>query len=739
MCSYNPSRWLAALLLGVLVHGPAAAQSSTEALARFETASRAAEDSLREGERELADSRYRDVLMNGWLLLGGLDAADGRWEAAKESFERASSAAVEQREAVLALAFVQLQLGRPADAVSLLSRLSSRHPTDLPARRLLAQALDANKQPQQAVQELEEAARLAPGDPEYTFLLASAYLRVKNLEAASRLFDEVAKARPTPQAWVLIGRTYRDAGEYARARAALEQALTLDPRVRRAHYYLGTIATMSEGAVRLEEAIREYRQELQIDASDAPTNLRLGAALVDARREEEALPPLELAARAELAPADAFYHLGRCLLALNRPAEAVPALQRALQLGEAARVGDTQIAGIHYQLGRALRATGATAESATHFTEAERLVSTQAEASREQMARYLSDTPDREATGTVTPIDMPFPLAALPSGERAAVRAKVTEALARAYLNLGVMQAQASRFTRAAEFFEQVAALDPLFPDVQYSLGLSYFNAQQHAKAAAALDRALRSDPGDPRARRMLAIALLNTEQYKRAAEMLRNIPGRDTDFSLQYAFALALMRSDRAADAEIASRQLMAGHADSPEVNLLLGQALAQRGDYDSAVAPLQRALVLKPDLREANGSLGVIYLRQGRLDDAEAALRAELRLDPGDATSRQNLAVVLDKRGASADAVRVLRGLLQEKPDYKGARYLLGKILLSQGAAAEAVEHLEAAARLDPEDASVHYQLAQAYQKTGRAELAEREFDRYRELKDKRRGGQP
>ena len=85
------------------------------------------------------------------------------------------------------------------------------------------------------------------------------------------------------------------------------------------------------------------------------------------------------------------------------------------------------------------------------------------------------------------------------------------------------------------------------------------------------------------------------------------------------------------------------------------------------------------------------------------------------------------------------MLRDLLRTKPDYKDARYLLGKILLSQGAAAEAVEHLEAATRLDPEDATVHYQLAQAYQATGREDLAAREFERYRELKDKRRGGPP
>ncbi len=66
--------------------------------------------------------------------------------------------------------------------------------------------------------------------------------------------------------------------------------------------------------------------------------------------------------------------------------------------------------------------------------------------------------------------------------------------------------------------------------------------------------------------------------------------------------------------------------------------------------------------------------------------------------------------------------------------ARYLLGKILLSQGAAAEAAEHLEAAARLSPEDANVRYQLGQAYQKLGRREQAEKEFEAFQALKAKR-----
>ena len=38
-----------------------------------------------------------------------------------------------------------------------------------------------------------------------------------------------------------------------------------------------------------------------------------------------------------------------------------------------------------------------------------------------------------------------------------------------------------------------------------------------------------------------------------------------------------------------------------------------------------------------------------------------------------------------------------------------------------------------------NIHYQLGQAYQKLGRSDLAQREFDLYRELKDKLAGRTP
>jgi Flp pilus assembly protein TadD len=323
--------------------------------------------------------------------------------------------------------------------------------------------------------------------------------------------------------------------------------------------------------------------------------------------------------------------------------------------------------------------------------------------------------------------------------QRLPLRRRVSAALARACLNLGIIQAQAERFVGAVELFEKAAELDPDLPELPYSRGVAYFNTRQFEKAAPPLARALAARPGDANLRRMLALAWLNAEAYEKAADLLRDDPRRDADPSLLYAYGLALVRSGRAAEAQTVFGQLLARHGDSAELNVVLGQASAQQGDFESAVRSLQQALRLKADVAEANAALGVIYLKQGRLAEAEEALRAEVKAHPTDLKALHTLATVLDLEGRPEEAVPLLRSVLEAKPDFADARYLLGKVRLAQGAPAEAVEQLEAAARLAPEEANIRYQLGQAYQKLGRTEQAREQFEVFRKLKDKRRGMAP
>jgi tetratricopeptide (TPR) repeat protein len=708
---------------------------TVDAAAVLDAAAAAAEAALRDGELEIADSRYRALLLDGWMLMGELHVAAGRLEAARVAFTHATASAVEATAAFHALAIVHLQLGENAEAVALLSKLAGRSPRDQRTRRLLAQALIANGEPEEAVQTLEEAHGATPDDPELAFLLASGYLRLKKIAAAERLFARVLAARPIPETHVLVGRTYRDAGLFDRARGAFVKALQMNPRTRRAHYYLGTLAATAEGEIRLEDAAKEFDAELELAPDDPLANLRLGMALVRLRRYAAALEPLEIASRTAAAGSDTFHYLGRAQLALDRPADAVASFRRALDLARSTGVDEPRLRHIHYQLGVALRGTGAAEAAAAQFAEAERVAAKRADTDRENLEQFLADAPtaSREETSAVLPAQSSFSDVA--PADREKLERRAATALARAYMNLGVMQAQARRFARAAEFFAHAADVDPQFPQVQYSLGVAYFNAQRYENAIAPLDRALAVEPANKDARRMLAVALLNAGDDRRAAELLAADAGREADPSLQYAYALALVRSERSAEAEAVFARLLAAHGSTAELQVLVGQAHAQQGDFDSAIAALQQALELKPDIAGANATLGQIYLKQGKLAEAQAALRLELKARPDDVNAANTLATVLDLEGHTDEAARILRSVLSVRPGFGNARYLLGKILLARGATEEAVEHLEAGARVAPEDANIHYQLAQAYRKQGRTELAEQRFAMYQELKDKRR----
>ena len=733
-----PRVLMAVLLLAELSAGPLRAADGPAAPLEQELA--AAEKDLRVGELQSAESHYREALLEAWMLMGGLLAGDGKLAEAREAFRRAARSAVETRRPLQSLALVHLQTGEAAEAVAILTRLATRAPKDVQTRRLLAQALVASGQPAEAVQELEEARALNPGDLEMTFTLASGYLRVGKADEAARLFAEVVRGRPIPQTRVLIGRTYRDFGMYDQARSELKAALKQDPKVRRAHYYLGMIGVVEEGTSKLEEAITEFGEELKLAPGDPVTNLRLGMALVEAQRNADALPHLELAARSEPPSPDAYHYLGRCQLGLDRAADAVPSLRTALTLSQGPVVDEVRLGGIHYLLGLALRKQGAAEEAAVHFAEAEKNSARRTTGSREYLARYLADLPNTEGVVAALPSLMEAsPLAGLSPAARTELQARAKAALARVYLNLGVMHAQAERFSRAADEFERAAEVDPDFPQVQYSLGVAQFNARRFDRATAPLARVLAAHPDDAGVRRMLAMAWLNTDAYDKAAELLATDPERGSDPSLEYAYGLALVRSGRAREAEVVFSRLLARHGGTPELNVVLAQAHAQQDDYQSAIDLLQKAIAQKADVAEAQATLGFIYLRQGKLPEAEEALRAELRGHPDDLRARHHLATVLDLAGRPEEALPLLRAVLKVRPDFSDARYLLGKILLAQGQAVEAAEHLEAALRTAPEDANIHYQLAQAYQKLGREDQARERFESFQKLKDKRRGSLP
>ena len=717
----NPLSTATLLLCGLfLAPGLSGADESDLPMA-LERAASAAETSLRAGDRRAAEGHYREALLHGWLLVGALERLERRIPEARAAVRRASFFASDGRDVSQALALAHLQIGEPQEAVDVLTAFAARDPRDIETRRLLSAAL------------------AAAGRPEQAFLLGSQYLWLRDVAAAERLFAKVIAARPIPQTHVLVGRSYRDASEYARARKELETALSLDPSVRRAHYYLGMIALNEDlSAERLPRAETEFREELKLAPEDPLTNDQLGQMLLDAGRTGDALPALEAAARADARPAY-LSHLGRCQLALERPADAAATLRRALALATEQRASDEELEGIHFQLGRALRSTGPEAEpeAKQHLAEAARLAAKRREAT-------AKDQGTSQPAHGVPPLE-DTALAGLTPDERQALRSHVDATLARAYFNLGVIQTQdltapaVERYARAASSLEKAAEIEPAFPQVQASLGIAYFNARQFEKAVAPLTRALATSPADASLKRMLATARIDTAAWPEAVALLNDDDAlaNDPDPSLQFGRGLALLRSGRPEEAEKVLTALLLRGGDSAAALVLLGQARVALGRYEPAIATLERALQLKPDVPDASTTLGLAYWKAGRAEQAETALRAALASRPSDLQAKLTLAEVLDVGKQPDQATALLRDVLGADANSGQAHFLLGRILSARGQDAEALGHLEAAARQLPDEPKIQEQLGRAYQKLGRKADAERALVAAHQLQ-KRQGGE-
>jgi choline-sulfatase len=160
----------------------------------------------------------------------------------------------------------------------------------------------------------------------------------------------------------------------------------------------------------------------------------------------------------------------------------------------------------------------------------------------------------------------------------------------------------------------------------------------------AALERALRrvlaSDARNPQANLRLGYALLDSNRCREATAHFRSAiaersPTADAHLGLA-ACEMSEQRFDAAASTLRAAERI---EPDNPVVIANLGVVLSDGGRPADAVAPLQRALTLDPNLHQARFSLAIAYARAGRRPEATATAEELLRRLPPDAPQRSEV----------------------------------------------------------------------------------------------------
>lgn len=129
-----------------------------------------------------------------------------------------------------------------------------------------------------------------------------------------------------PDAFYNLGNIQHDLGDWEKAAACYQKALSLKPDFALAAYNLGNICR-DQG--RLQEAIQCYRHAIASNPGHAASHNNLGNALKHQGQLEQAIPCYETALQCQPDYAEALYNLGNAFYEMQDFSTAIPLFDRA--------------------------------------------------------------------------------------------------------------------------------------------------------------------------------------------------------------------------------------------------------------------------------------------------------------------------------------------------------------------------------------------------------------------------
>jgi len=172
--------------------------------------------------------------------------------------------------------------------------------------------------------------------------------------------DAAAKFPDDPLAHNNLGVALAKAGRIQEAIGQYEESLQIDPDFALAQ---NNLAAALGKLGRTQEAIEHCIQALRIRPDYAEAHDNWGNALAQGGKYREAIEQYEQALRIRPDYAEAHYNLGAVLVRLGRISEAIEHWEQALRIRP-------QYANAHYSLGLALERSGRVGEAITHYEQA---------------------------------------------------------------------------------------------------------------------------------------------------------------------------------------------------------------------------------------------------------------------------------------------------------------------------------------------------------------------------------
>jgi tetratricopeptide (TPR) repeat protein len=702
------------------------------------------------GDTLRAESEYREALGRSLTQLGAIYNALDQMKRSEEAYQQAIEAYADSDDALIGLGIVYLRTARADKGIATARRLLEQKPYDPRARQLLGELYLGSRDYKRATFELDEAHRLAPGNFDIAYMLASAYLQNKQLDLARKTFTGLQQqVGDSPQLHMLFGRLYREADFISEATDEFERAAALDPHLPHVHFYLGMAHLVRWGTTKLAEARAQFQLELDRDPNDYFSNYFAGIVCLYERDLPNAVKYLEKASQLNPEGAEAYNFLGQALTLSEQYDRAETVLKKAIALTSDPSVSNYRISSAHYMLGQVYRHLGKTADAQKQFAQAEELKSKLSQSDQERMQAYLAGEPGKQAPD-LGELAKPSEGATIfleqnpPNDRERAEMEKLekfyAEVAGNAYDQLGRMAVAREDFARAADFWDHASLWSPDSAELKFNMGLAYFKAQKFKNAIPPLERVCTQEPARIPAQVLLGLSYYFADDYPRARQRLEALTGgARQDPQVMYALALSMAHTGDAIQAERILRGMIAQHPGAADLHQGLGQVHALGGMYADAAGEFSKALELDPKLPDGHYSMGLALFMQSKFQAAADQLRQEIDRNPRHAKAQYHLGLAYLSMDQLEEGLARFAEAIRLDPSYAEAYYEIGKVQLRQGKVEEALKNLAKAAELSPDKSYIQYQLSQAYLKLGRSEEAQAALVRYRDLKAQERKRAP
>lgn len=201
-------------------------------------------------------------------------------------------------------------------------------------------------------------------DPANPAVLYAAY-RVYSDLAGEAMLSLALVAPDSAQMHQVMAHEEARQGNNTGARAQLQKALAIDPKLPGIHFEMGELLGLSEDPKTKAEAESEYRAAIAENALDEKAETRLGDLSSRKGDSAQALQYYTTAMRLQPEDAEAGFGLAKTLIAMSEQAKALPILERAVQL-------EPTNAAAHFRLSTLYREMGRTADSQREVEEYKR-------------------------------------------------------------------------------------------------------------------------------------------------------------------------------------------------------------------------------------------------------------------------------------------------------------------------------------------------------------------------------